>query len=83
VKKVLILVVIYLFSNFINAQCLGSQSFTLNPAGPYIAGQTVTVTYTLNNFIQTNSNWIIAFDIDCGSGWSSISPVSAPGNPGG
>jgi len=82
-KKSLIFVIIYLFSNFINAQCLGSQIFTLNPAGPYIAGQTVTVTYTLNNFIQTNSNWIIAFDIDCGSGWSSISPVSAPGNTGG
>ena len=80
-KKTFIFGVIYLFSNFINAQCLGSQIFTLNPAGPYITGQTVTATYTLNNFIQTNSNWIIAFDIDYGPGWSSISPVSAPANP--
>jgi hypothetical protein len=55
----------------------------MSPAGPYVAGQVVTVTYTLSSFTQVNDNWIIAFDIDYGNGWSSISPVSAPGNPGG
>jgi len=55
----------------------------MSPAGPYSAGQVVTVTYTLSSFTQLNINWIIAFDIDYGVGWSSISPVSAPGNPGG
>ena len=53
----------------------------MSPAGPYSAGQVVTVSYTLSSFTQLNSNWIIAFDIDYGTGWSSISPVSAPGNP--
>ena len=66
-----------------NGQCLGSQSYTLSPAGPYTAGQNVTVTYTLSSFNQVNSNWIIAFDIDYGNGWANINPVSAPGNPGG
>ena len=47
-----------------NGQCLGSQSYTLSPAGPYTAGQNVTVTYTLSSFNQVNSNWIIAIDID-------------------
>jgi hypothetical protein len=55
----------------------------MSPVGPYSAGQVVTVTYTLSSFTQLNINWIIAFDIDYGVGWSSISPVSAPGNPGG
>ena len=63
--------------------CLGTQNYTITPAGPYSPGQTVTVTYTLNNFIQVNINWIIAFDIDYGTGWASVNPVSAPGNPGG
>ena len=67
--------------NFAQAQCVGSQSASMSPIGPYSAGQLVTVSYTLNNFIQLNNNWIIAFDIDYGSGWSSISPVSAPANP--
>ena len=55
----------------------------MSPVGPYSPGQVVTVTYTLSGFTQVNINWIIAFDIDYGIGWSSISPVSAPGNPGG
>jgi len=67
----------------VRSQCVGSQTASMSPAGPYSAGQVVTVTYTLSSFTQLNINWIIAFDIDYGVGWSSISPVSAPGNPGG
>ncbi|MDP7568090.1 MAG: SprB repeat-containing protein, partial [Flavobacteriales bacterium] len=82
-KRITLIIFVFLFHNIINGQCLGSQSYTLSPAGPYTAGQNVTVTYTLSNFIQVNVNWIIAFDIDYGNGWSNINPVSAPGNPGG
>ncbi len=67
----------------VRSQCVGSQTASMSPAGPYSSGQVVTVTYTLSSFTQLNINWIIAFDIDYGVGWSSISPVSAPGNPGG
>ncbi|MBT4881656.1 MAG: hypothetical protein HON40_03790, partial [Flavobacteriales bacterium] len=79
--KILPLFFCIVFSNNIKAQCVGTQTASMSPAGPYVAGQVVTVTYTLNSFTQTNINWIIAFDIDYGNGWSSISPVSAPGNP--
>ena len=81
--KILPLFFCLVFFKQVNAQCLGNQSVTLSPAGPYSPGQVVTVTYTLSNFNQVNINWIIAFDIDYGNGWSSISPVSAPGNAGG
>ena len=79
--KILSLFFCIVFSNNIKAQCVGTQTASMSPAGPYVAGQVVTVTYTLSSFTQVNSNWIIAFDIDYGNGWSSISPVSAPGNP--
>ena len=81
--KILFLILIVFFNNNLQAQCVGSQSSSMSPVGPYSAGQVVTVTYTLSSFTQVNVNWIIAFDIDYGIGWASISPVSAPGNPGG
>ena len=83
ILKILFLCLIIFFQNNLHAQCVGSQTASMSPAGPYSAGQVVTVTYTLSSFTQLNINWIIAFDIDYGVGWSSISPVSAPGNPGG
>lgn len=67
----------------VRSQCVGSQTASMSPVGPYSTGQVVTVSYTLSSFTQLNSNWIIAFDIDYGTGWSSISQISAPGNPGG
>lgn len=82
-KKIALIFLALLFSYIMNGQCLGSQTYTLSPTGPYTAGQNVTVTYTLSSFTQVNVNWIIAFDIDYGNGWSNINPVSAPGNPGG
>ena len=48
-----------LFANKSLAQCVGSQSYTLTPTGPYSPGQTVIVNYTLNSFTQLNSNYII------------------------
>ena len=68
--------------NFAQAQCVGSQTASMSPAGPYSAGQVVTVTYTLSEFYSININWIIAFDIDYGNGWSSIlqfQPLEIPG----
>ena len=82
-KKYILILSFCFLNQIIHAQCLGSQSYTLTPAGPYTPGQTVTVTYTLSSFIQVNINWIIAFDINLGTGWTNVSPVSAPGNPGG
>ena len=61
---------------FVNGQCLGTQSYTLTPAGPYSPGQTVTATYTLSSFTQVNINWIHCFDLDLGPGWSTVTPIS-------
>ena len=81
ILKIFSLLFCFFFSNNIQAQCVGSQTASMSPVGPYSAGQVVTVTYTLSSFTPLNNNWIIAFDIDYGPGWSSISPVSAPANP--
>jgi uncharacterized protein (DUF2141 family) len=79
----IILLLLVLLTLQVRSQCVGSQTASMSPVGPYTAGQVVTVTYTLSSFTQLNINWIIAFDIDYGVGWSSVSPVSAPGNTGG
>ena len=67
------------------SQCVGTQSSTITPAGPYSPGDVVTVNYTLSSFTQINVNWIHAFEINLGSGWiqSSIITSGNPGNPGG
>jgi hypothetical protein len=69
--------------NLTYGQCLSSQSFTLNPVGPYVSGQVVNVTYTLGDFNGINTNWIHAFQINLGVGWTNLTPIINPGNPGG
>jgi len=81
--KRLLFILCLLFSLTANSQCVSNQSSTINPAGPYIPGQVVTVTYTLGNFTGININWIHAFQINLGPGWTNLTPVTAPGNPGG
>ena len=81
-KKILI-VILFLFSINSYSQCVGNQSATIVPTGPYQPGDVVTVNYTLNNFYQLNINWIIAFQINLGIGWTNLQPITTPGNPGG
>ena len=68
IVKILSLFFCIVFYSNIQAQCVGTQTPSMSPAGPYVAGQVVTVTYTLSSFNQVNDNWIIAFDIDYGNG---------------
>lgn len=56
------------------------ESYSLNPEGPYQIGDVVTVNYTLNSFYQLNTNWVIAFQINLGNGWTNLNPTSAPIN---
>ncbi len=81
--KKLLFILCLLFSLTANSQCVSNQSSTINPLGPYTPGQVVTVTYTLGNFTGINVNWIHAFQINLGPGWTSLTPVTAPGNPAG
>ena len=64
-------------------QCLGTQSFTVNPLpsnGHYPAGTVVFFCYSLTNYNQCNSNWLHTIDIDLGPGWDSLTltPLSLP-----
>jgi len=58
-----------------------NQSHVISPAGPYSPGQTVTVWYTLGAFNGININWIHAFQINLGIGWTNLTPTNTPGNP--
>ena len=61
-----------------NSQCISNQSFWVNPVGPYSPGQVVTVNYTLGNWWQLNLNWIIAFQVNLGPGWTNPQPIITP-----
>ena len=79
-KKLLVILCLF-FSLTASSQCISNQSFTIAPLGPYIPGQVVTVNYTLGNFTGININWIHAFQINLGAGWTNLTPILAPGNP--
>jgi len=67
------------------SQCVGTQSFTLNPPPPalgYNPGTTVTVCYTMNGWpgLNVGSNWLEGFDINLGPGWTNLQQVGPPTN---
>ena len=64
-----------------SSQCISNQSSTLIPAGPYQPGDVVTINYTLGDFTGINVNWIHAFQINLGVGWTNLTPILTPGNP--
>ena len=51
---------------------LWKNRILLSPEGPYEIGDVVTVDYTLNSFYQLNINWVIAFQINLGNGWTNL-----------
>lgn len=86
-KKFLIFILL-LINSFTYGQCVGTQTFTLNPpppAGGYLPGTAVTVCYTMNNWpgLNFNTNWLEGFDINLGPGWTNLTPMGAPANCGG
>jgi hypothetical protein len=60
--------------------CIDGQSFTISQDPPYEPGDVVVVSYTLDNFIQINENWIIAVEIFAGNGWDGLTPLQFPQN---
>ncbi len=71
-----ILLLVFTLTSY--SQCVFNQSSTITPPGPYSPGQVVTVNYTLGYFFQLNINWIIAFQINLGPGWTNLQPIIAP-----
>jgi hypothetical protein len=81
--RLLLNILLLLLSINTYSQCLSNQSSTVNPAGPYQPGDVVTFTYTLDEFNGININWIMAFQINLGVGWTNLTPITNPNNPGG
>ena len=81
--KRLLFILFILFSLNANSQCISNQSFTITPVGPYTPGQVVTINYTLGNFTGIFINWIHAFEINLGLGWTNLTPITTPLNPAG
>jgi len=57
---------------------VSNQSFLISSPGPYSPGDVVAVDYTLGTFTQLNINWIIAFQINLGAGWTNLIPLINP-----
>jgi hypothetical protein len=75
-KMLTILLVFFTITTY--SQCVSNQSFILSSPGPYSPGDVVAVDYTLGTFTQLNINWIIAFQINLGAGWTNLMPLIAP-----
>lgn len=83
-KKFLLLILL-LINGLTYGQCVGNQTFSLNPvppAGGYLPGTTVTVCYTMTGWNGWNvgSNWLEGFDINLGPGWTNLTPMAPPQN---
>ena len=76
--KQLFLILFLCLGLIASSQCVSNQSFTLTPVGPYSPGDVVVINYTLGNFTQLNFNWIIAFQINLGVGWTNLTPLITP-----
>ena len=76
-KQILFILLLCLGLNA-SSQCVSNQSFTISTPGPYSPGQVIAVDYTLGTFTQLNINWIIAFQINLGVGWTNLIPLIAP-----
>tara|TARA_R110002020_G_scaffold146360_2_gene320969 strand:- start:1267 stop:1827 length:561 start_codon:yes stop_codon:yes gene_type:complete len=81
-KKVLLILFLFVGLNA-SSQCVFNQSHVISPSGPYSPGQVVTVWYTLGTFTGININWIHAFQINLGIGWTNLTPTNTPSNTGG
>jgi len=79
--KRLLTILLLVVSTTAHSQCVSNQSHVISPAGPYSPGQTVRGWYTLGTFTGINVNWIHAFQINLGVGWTNLTPWPPPGSP--
>jgi hypothetical protein len=89
-KKIIIIICILFSFNAVAQPCLGTQTHSYSPTssptlpiGTFIPGQVITLTYTLQSFNGININWIHAFQIILGPGFTNLTPITTPGNPAG
>jgi gliding motility-associated-like protein len=63
--------------------CMQANSLTVTPApvnGTYQAGEVVDFCYTIDEYTQVSSNWLLGVAFQFGAGWdtSTITPVGTP-----
>lgn len=80
-KKILLLLFGVFVTMSLDAQCVGTQSATVTPLGPYTGGQVITFCYTMTNWYGLNvgSNWLEGFAI-MANGVTNITPIAPPQN---
>ena len=79
----LLLLLLFPISSF--AQCILDDNVTVDipPAGgTYQPGQTITFTYTINDYQGLSTNWFHGMAVALGSGWNAgtLVPIGAPTN---
>ncbi|MDC3050596.1 hypothetical protein OA171_02050, partial [Flavobacteriales bacterium] len=78
--KYLFFLFLFFLCSLSYSQCVDEESYSITPLGPYEVGDVVSVNYTLETFYQLNINWVIAFQINLGDGWTNLTPTSTPVN---
>jgi len=79
-KKLLFILLLFFGLNANSQTCILNHNGWIIPAGPYRPGDIVVVGYTLYNWNQLNLNWVKAFQINLGPGWSNLQPLITPVN---
>ena len=89
-KIVQLLLLILVSSNLFSQQdCMGTESYIVNPLpqnGGYAPGTVVEYCVTFNNWnTAPGTNWLEGFDMTLGAGWvpGSVNPTTFPPNAGG
>ena len=79
----LLLLLLFPISSF--AQCILDDNVTVDIApisGTYQPGQTITFTYTINDYQGLSTNWFHGMAVDLGPGWdaTTLTPIGSPTN---
>ena len=79
------LILLLTLSLNLNAQCILDDDVTVDippVGGTYQPGQTITFTYTINNYLGLSTNWFHGMAVVLGSGWdaATLTPFGIPTN---
>jgi hypothetical protein len=84
-KDIYILITTLMLSLNLNAQCILDDEIVVAPApvgGTYQAGQTITFTYTINDYQGLSTNWFHGMAVVLGTAWdaTTLTPFGVPTN---
>jgi len=81
-KKIILFLFAIVATFSLNAQCVGVQSATVSPLGPYTGGTVITFCYTMTGWsgVNVGNNWLEGFDINVSAGLTGVTPMAPPAN---